>query len=93
MEAGVGKAQSSPAATPSARGARIALDYGKTERQVMGQQAVLRAGLFQRYLRMSHRQLVQIMDMVGERIVEVLGDASPEQMQQHVCVLGVVFIP
>src|SRR5579875_299429 len=33
------------------------------------------------------------MDMVSQRIVVVLDDVGLEQMQQHLCILGVVLVP
>ncbi len=75
------------------RGMVVALDFGEIERQIMREQAMLGARLFQGDLRVGQRQFLKVMDVMDQRIVEVLGKPGFEQMQQDLRVLGIVLIP
>ena len=42
---------------------------------------------------MGHRHLLDVVDPVGERVVIRLGRADPQHVQDHLGILGVVFVP
>ena len=69
------------------------LDLWKVERQVVSQEAVLGAGLLERDLRIGQRQLLEVVDLVRERVVIVLGHTGLEQMKQDLGILRIVLIP
>ena len=71
----------------------VALDLRKVERQVMGQEPMLRPCLLERDLGIGERQLLKVMDLVRERIMVVLSHAGLEQMEQDLGVLRIVLVP
>ena len=63
------------------------------ERQVMCEKTMLGACLLGRDLRIAQRELLEIVDVVYERIMIMLRHPGPKQMEQDLGVLRIVLVP
>ena len=69
------------------------LDFGEVERQVVGLQAMERLGLGLGHYLMGHRQLLNVVDPVHQRVVVRLGRPDPQHVQDDLGILGIVLVP
>lgn len=67
-----------------------AVDLREVERQVVCLESVQDACFGLRDHLMGLRQLLDIVEPFGERVLTVLGQADPQHVQDHLCVLGIV---
>ena len=71
----------------------VAGDLREIERQVVGQQAMLRASFFQRDVVMCFRKFLKIVQVVNHRVVIVLGQSGLEEMQDDLGIFRIILIP
>ncbi len=77
----------------AARAVEEALGLREVERKVVGLDAVQDLRLGPRDRLVGHRQLLDVVDPVRERVVVGLRRPDPQHVQDHLRVLGVVLVP